>query len=135
MHFFLILNLVECGTGFLNRRHFEFYHGDAPCFKFYILNLNFPPFLQKIAKSTMLPAGFEPGTYHMWGLNATSRPTSFAQKIGSKFNVIRICGGKFKLGMSNLKQGASPWEKKSSEPPTKKSKTLNKQDNNTGIPR
>ena len=28
------------------------------------------------------------------------------------------------MGMSNLKQGASPWEKKSSEPPTKKSKTL-----------
>ena len=31
------------GTGILNRRHFVFYHGDAPCFKLDILNLNFPP--------------------------------------------------------------------------------------------
>ena len=31
------------GTGILNRRHFDFSHEDAPCFKLDILNLNFPP--------------------------------------------------------------------------------------------
>ena len=34
---------LEMGTGILNRRHFDFYHEDAPCFKLDILNLNFPP--------------------------------------------------------------------------------------------
>ena len=37
------LSPLETWTGILNRRHFEFSHGDAPCFKFDILNLNFPP--------------------------------------------------------------------------------------------
>ena len=55
--------ILECGTGFLNRRHFEFYHGDAPCFKFDILNLNFPPFLCENCKKVFfccLP-GSNPG--------------------------------------------------------------------------
>ena len=26
--------LLETGTGILNRRHFDFSHEDAPCFKF-----------------------------------------------------------------------------------------------------
>ena len=33
------------GTCFLNRRHFVFYHGDAPSSKLDILTLNFPPIL------------------------------------------------------------------------------------------
>ena len=35
--------MLEIRTGNLNRRHFDFYHEDAPCFKLDILNLNFPP--------------------------------------------------------------------------------------------
>ena len=38
------------GTGILNRRHFDFYHEDAPCFKLDILNLNFPPHLVEKCK-------------------------------------------------------------------------------------
>ena len=55
--------MVETGTGFLNRRHFEFYHGDAPCFKFDILNLNFPPFLGENCKKFLLSCllGSNPG--------------------------------------------------------------------------
>ena len=44
--------LLETGTGILNRRHFDFSHEDAPCFKFDILTLNFPPLLGENAKRT-----------------------------------------------------------------------------------
>ena len=43
--------MLEMGTGILNRRHFVFCHGDAPCSKFDILTLNFPPFLVEKCKN------------------------------------------------------------------------------------
>ena len=52
----LSLGSLEMGTGILNRRHFDFYHEDAPCFKLDILNLNFPPLLVEKCKKVFTVA-------------------------------------------------------------------------------
>ena len=101
---------LETGTGFLNRRHFDFYHGDAPCFKFDILNLNFPPLLVEKCKNVFFagcqnsnpgPSSCQPS---MLPLDQRGFNTWLCRVV-----YLYLCGGKFKFRMSNLKQGASPW--------------------------
>ena len=97
------------GTGILNRRHFDFYHEDAPCFKLDILNLNFPPHMLIV----LFFCQFE--VSDLLVLRQQARFTCERSWVRSQveawqfFPLFTKSGGKFKLNMSNLKQGASPW--------------------------
>ena len=102
--------LLEMGTAILNRRHFDFYHGDAPCFKLDILNLNFPPHRYKYTTlhSQVLNPRWSRGSMLGWQLEGPG--FEFWQPAKKTFlHFSTKSGGKFKLSMSNLKQGASPW--------------------------
>ena len=109
----LSVKILEMGTGILNRRHFVFYHGDAPCFKLDILNLNFPPHRYKNTilnlKYYQFLVGLEvecpAGTREVPG-SSSGDPQS---KKKTFLHFPTKSGGKLKVSMSNLEQGASPW--------------------------
>ena len=88
---------LEMGTGILNRRHFVFYHGDAPCSKFDILTLNFPPLLVEKCKNVFQRSpGLEPGTSRVPAKHATSRPTRIWWFIS-----VELCFYSYVAGNSN----------------------------------
>ena len=100
------------GTSILNRRHFVFYHGDAPCFKLDILNLNFPPHRYKNTILNLnchqILVGLEVACpAHKWEFPGSSSGDPQSKKTFLHFPT--KSGGKFKVSMSNLEQGASPW--------------------------
>ena len=100
---------LEMGTGILNRRHFVFYHGDAPCFKLDIFNLNFPPLLVKSGKNCHASTWDRIRDLSHVNQECYLKTNKSNSSNWQKNKTITICGGKFKLSMSNLKQGASSW--------------------------